>query len=171
MNKRSALKYISAIVLMFALSFTVAMPEEAAAAATPSSIYTAVSGAYGKSYPLSDDNEINTARTNVFGKYSNILGVSAKLFTSYKAAKKSNSKYEYVSFVCEADGSANVNKIKKKLKKYVKNETSGNENYFSATGKKLMKNTKIGSKGNFVCLFILDTSGNSKAVKAFNKNA
>lgn len=138
--------------------------------ASEASAFSAVQRAYGSSYPLSSSNEINTARKNIFGKYSKVLGVSAKNFKYYKAARKSDSSQEYVSAIFKATSKNKVTKIKKALKKFVKKEKSSNANYFSSYGKQLLNNAKVGSKGKYVYLFILDTSKNSKAVKAFKKN-
>ncbi len=134
------------------------------------SAFTAVQKAYGTSYPMNSANEIKTARKNIFGKYSKVLGVSAKYFKSYKAARKASSTEEYVCVVYRATNKKNAKKIKSALKKYVNKEKSGNVNYFSAKGKTLLNNAKIGTKGSYVYLFILDTAKNSKAVQAFKKN-
>ncbi|MCR5625449.1 MAG: DUF4358 domain-containing protein [Lachnospiraceae bacterium] len=167
------IKVLSALVCIFSLVIAGLCynSEKVDAAASSSSIYSSVESAYGSKYPLSSSNEITTSRKNVFGGYSSVLGVSCELFSEYKAAKKSNSKYQYVSFVCKATSSSNVSKIKKKLKAYVKNEKTGNQNYYNSKGKKLLNNAKIGAKGDFVYLFILDTSKNSKAISAFNSAA
>ena len=139
--------------------------------ASESSAYYAVKSAYGSSFPLSTSNEINTPRRNVFGKYSKVLGVSGKYFKSYKAARKSSSSEEYVCAVFKATSKKKAKKIVKSLKKFVKKEKSGNANYFSSYGKSLLNNAKVGKKGKYVYLFILDTSGNSRAVTAFKNNA
>ncbi|MCR5202430.1 MAG: DUF4358 domain-containing protein [Lachnospiraceae bacterium] len=136
---------------------------------TTKTIYKKVQKAYGKKFKLSSKNMIKVEKKNVFGDYSKVVGVSHKLFDSYTAARVTNSKYEYVCFICKAGSKKNVKKIKTALKKYVKSESESNKNYYSSEGKKLMKNAAIGSKDKFVYLFILDTSKNKKAVKAFKK--
>lgn len=140
-------------------------------AASAKSIYSSVSKAYGQSFPLSSSNLVNVQRKNIFGGYSKVLGVSAKYFKSYKVAKKVDSSQEYVCAIFKATKKKNVKKIKKALNKYVKNEKTSNLNYFSSTGKSLLENAKVGSKGKYVYLFILDTSKNQKAVNAFKKNS
>ncbi len=132
-------------------------------------IYNSVKSAYGAGFPLSDNNKIKTKRKNIFGNYSKILGVSAKYFSKYTAGQKSNSKEEYICFICKATSSANVSKIKKALQKFVVNEYKSNINYHSDKGKKILKNAKVGSKGKYVYLFALDTSKNKKAIAAFKK--
>ncbi len=138
--------------------------------ASNASAYSAVQKSYGSSYPLSSSNEIKTSRKNIFGRYSTVLGVSAKKFKSYKAARKAYSSQEYVCAIFKAKNIKKVKAIKKALKKYVKKEKLSNANYFSYYGKQLLDNAKVGSKGKFVYLFILDTSKNSRAVQAFKKN-
>ena len=132
-------------------------------------LYNAVKKTYGSSFPLSGNNMINTERKNIFGQYSTVLGVSAKYFSDFKAAKKSNSKEEYICFVCKASSGSNVKNIKAGLKKFVANEAKSNTNYFAAKGKKLISQAKIGSKGKYVYLFVLDTGSNKKAIEAFKK--
>ena len=132
-------------------------------------IYNSVKSAYGAGFPLSNNNKIKTKRKNIFGNYSKILGVSAKYFSKYTAGQKSNSKEEYMCFICKATSSVNVSKIKKALQKFVVNEYKSNLNYHSDKGKKILKNAKVGSKGKYVYLFALDTSKNKKAIAAFKK--
>lgn len=140
-----------------------------AKAQTSAQVYSAVKKAYGTKFPLKNSNVIVTDLKNIFGEYSTVLGVSAKYFSEYKAAKKSSSKEEYICFICKAKSSSDVSSIKTAMKKFVSSETKSNTNYFSSKGKSLMKNAKIGSKGNFVYLFVIDTNKNKKAVKAFKK--
>ena len=135
-----------------------------------SSVFKAVKNAYSSSFPLSDNNMIKTDRKNIFGSYSTVLGVSAKLFSKYTAAQKSNSKEEYICFICKATSKSNVKKIKKAMKKYVVNEYKSNLSYHSDHGKTLLKKAKVGSKGKYVYLFVLDTSNNKKAISAFKKS-
>ncbi|MBO6108622.1 MAG: DUF4358 domain-containing protein [Eubacterium sp.] len=132
-----------------------------------SKVYTRIMEAYGDEFPLSEGNLLNIKRTNIFGDYSMVLGVSSEYFSEYKAAKKSNSKEEYICFVCKATKKENIKKIKNGMKSFILNEARGNANYFSTTGKELLKNTKIGSKGKYVYLFVIDTNKNKKAVEAF----
>lgn len=140
-----------------------------ASAKSASGIYSIVEEAYDSSFPLDSANEIKTPIKNVFGGYSTVLGVSTKYISSYKAAKAGNTKMkkEYVCFICKASSKKNVKKIKKALKSFVSDEKEGNKNYFDAAGMSLLDDAKVGSKGKYVYLFILDTSDNSKAVKAF----
>ena len=139
--------------------------------ASESTAFNAVKSSYGSKFPLKAANNIKTARKNIFGKYSTVLGVSAKNFKSYKAARKSNGKTEYICAIFKATKKAKVKTIKATLKKYVSKEQSSNRNYFSKTGKTLLSKAKVGSKGNYVYLFVLDTKGNSKAVSAFKRAA
>lgn len=140
------------------------------AAASTSGVFSAVKSAYGSEFPLSDSNMINTERKNVFGKYSTILGVSAKLFSNYTAAQKSNSDEEYICAIFQATSSKSMKKIKNKLKTFVVNEYKTNQNYHSDHGQTLLKKAKVGSKGSYVYLFVLDTDGNSKAINAFKES-
>lgn len=142
-----------------------------AANASESSAFNAVKGAYGSSFPLKAANSVRTARKNIFGKYSTVLGVSAKNFKSYKAARKTNGKKEYVCAIFKATKKSKVKTIKNSLKKFVSREKSSSRNYFSKTGKKLLAKAKVGSKGNYVYLFVLDTKGNGRAVSAFKRSA
>ena len=141
-----------------------------AAASSSSEVYSAVKDAYGSSFPLTDDNMIKTERKNVFGKYSTVLGVSAKLFSEYTAAKKSSSEEEYICAIFKATSSKSVKKIKKKLKAFVVNEFKSNQNYHSEHGQTLLKKAKVGSSGSFVYLFVIDTDGNGKAIDAFKES-
>ncbi len=174
-NKRNNVvlrKRIAASVLTLALAASCAicpMGNVKAAKSNTASAYSAVVRAYGKKYPLTSANEIKTERKNVFGAYSTVLGVSAKDFTDYKAAKLSNSKYEYVSFICKATSKSKVKTIVSALKKFVANEKKSNENYFTKKGKKIIGNAKVGSSDSYVYLFMLDKSKNKKAIKAFKK--
>ena len=158
---------LSLVVATFAAGKEV--PAVAKADST-SAVYTAIQEAYSNAFPLSSNNMIHTDRKNVFGNYSSILGVSAKYFSSYTAAQKSNSKEEYICFICKATSKKNVKKIKKYMKKYVINEYKSNISYHSEFGKTLLKKAKVGSKGKFVYLFVLDTSNNKKAISAFKKS-
>ena len=140
------------------------------AAQSTETVYDAVQDAYGSSFPLSSSNLIKVDRKNIFGKYSTVLGVSAKHFSSYTAAQKSNSSEEYVCFICKAVSKKAVKKIKNSMKKFVVNEYNANINYHSDFGNKLLKNAKVGSKGKFVYLFVIDTDGNKKAIEAFKES-
>ena len=164
---RRSISLVLALCLLFAAA---CVRDTTAKAASTSSVYNDVKGAYGSSFPLSDNNRIKTERKNIFGKYSTVLGVSAKLFSSYTAAQKSNSTEKYVCYICKATKKANVKKIKKAMKKFVVQEYNSNVNYLSDNGKKLLKAAKVGSKGKFVYLFVLDTAGNKKAIDAFKKS-
>lgn len=164
------IRRIVSIAVVFTLVCQVFLCTGLEAYASNASAFLAVQKAYGSSYPMSSSNEIKTARKNIFGKYSKVLGVSAKNFKSYKAARKADSSQEYVCAVFKATNKNKVKTIKKALKKYVKKEKSSNANYFTSYGKQLLDNAKVGSKGKYVYLFILDTSKNSKAVQAFKNN-
>lgn len=158
------------VLCLLAGSVCVSGTKKSQAAVSTSTIYNNVKSAYGSSFPLSDSNKITTGRKNVFGQYSTILGVSAKLFSSYTAASKKNNSGEYNCFICKATSKKNVKKIKKALKKFVVQEYNSNINYFTDSGKAIMKKAKYGSKGKYVYLFVLDASGNSKAISAFKNS-
>ena len=160
-------KVISLLIVATLLVGTFAMT----VSASESTAFNAVKTSYGKKFPLKASNNIKTARKNIFGKYSKVLGVSAKNFKSYKAARKSNGKSEYICAIFKATSKAKVKSIKTALSKYVSKEKSSNRNYFSKTGKSLLAKAKIGSKGNYVYLFVLDTTGNGKAISAFRRSA
>ena len=164
------MKRVLAVMVMVAVLAEGLIVETATVKASEASAFSAVQKQYGSTYPMSAANEIKTARKNIFGQYSKVLGVSAKYFKSYKAARKASSTEEYVCVIYKASSKKNVKKIKKALKKYVSKEKSGNANYFSAKGKTLLNNAMVGSKGKYVYLFVLDTAKNRKAVNAFKKN-
>lgn len=165
------MKKILSIAIVFAFVMQSFIYTDTIVSASETSAYSAVQRVYGGSFPLGSNNEIHTPRKNVFGKYSKVLGVSGKNFKSYKAARKSSSSEEYVCAVFKAASKKKAKKIVKSLKKFVKKEKTGNANYFSSYGKSLLNNAKVGKKGKYVYLFILDTAGNSKAVSAFKSNA
>ena len=158
-------------LLSFIIVLTLVFGATMAVSASESTAYNAVKSSYGKKFPLKSKNAIKTARKNIFGKYSTVLGVSAKNFKSYKAARKSNGKSEYICAIFKATKKAKVKTIKASLNKYVAKEKSSGRNYFSKKGKSLLAKAKVGSKGNYVYLFVLDTKGNSKAIKAFKRAA
>lgn len=164
------MKKLIASIMVVAMVFGTISMTGVNVKASEKKAFSAVAKAYGKSYPLSSKNVIKTSRKNIFGKYSKVLGVSAKYFKSYKAASKKG-KCEYVSAIFKATSKANVAKIKKALKTFVSKEKSSGANYFSAKGKGILNKAKVGSKGKYVYLFVLDNKGNSKAIKAFKKNA
>ena len=56
------------------------------------------------------------------------------------------------------------------MKKYVINEYKSNLSYHSEYGKTLLKKAKVGSKGKYVYLFVLDTASNKKAINAFKNS-
>ena len=163
-------KVAFSLVLTFAIVFSVCFSSaviSVAKANNTGEVYGAIQTAYSSEFPLTDNNMIHTDRTNIFGQYSTVLGVSAKLFSEYTAAQKSNSEKEYICFICKAVSRKAVKKIKNSMKKYVVNEYNSNISYHSDYGKTLLKKAKIGSKGKFVYLFVIDTAGNSKAIDAF----
>lgn len=164
------MKRILAIVVVVAIVAQAFLQMGVTTYASESSAYSAVKSAYGSSFPLTDSNLITTPRKNVFGKYSTVLGVSGKNFSSYKAARKAGKDKEYICAIFKAPSKKKAKKIVKSLKKYVSKEKSGNANYFSSYGKSLLNNAKVGRKGKYAYLFVLDTSKNSKAVAAFKKN-
>lgn len=159
-----------AVLMIVVLCAGIYMPYISYAATSTASVYDAVEGAYGSSFPLSDSNMIKVDRKNIFGKYSVVMGVSAKHFSQYTAAQKSNSSEEYMCFICKAVSKKAVKKIKSSMKKYVINEYNGNINYHSDLGNQLLKNARVGSKGKYVYLFVLDTDGNKKAISAFKES-
>ena len=156
-----------AIVLCVGVLYT---PSVSCAATSTGAVYDDVETAYGSGFPLSDSNMIKVDRKNIFGKYSVVMGVSAKYFSQYTAAQKSNSSEEYMCFICKAVSKKAVKKIKSSMKKYVINEYNGNINYHSDLGNQLLKNARVGSKGKYVYLFVLDTDGNKKAISAFKES-
>ena len=162
--------YRSVIVMLLMTVIVCYMPSASYAAVSTETVYDSVESAYGSSFPLSDSNMIKVDRKNIFGKYSVVLGVSAKHFSSYTAAQKSNSSEEYMCFICKAVSKKAVKKIKNSMKKYVINEYNGNINYHSELGNRLLKNARVGSKGKYVYLFVLDTDGNKKAIDAFKES-
>ncbi len=168
-NTRGIIGMILVLSLGFCIIYTDVRPANAATSKTKK-IYDSVCEAYGTSFPLSKNNMIKTPRKNVFGNYSTVLGVSMKYISSYTAAQKSNSKEEYICMVCKATSKKSVKKIKTKIKKYIKNEYKSNLSYHSELGKKLLKKSVVGSRGKYVYLFVLDTSGNKKAITAFKES-
>ena len=136
-----------------------------AAKKTPDAAYSAVKKAYGSSMPLS-------AKNRITGK-KRIMGVKTADCESYFAALKikggKNAQSEYAIFICKAKSKAKVKTIVANLKTYLKNEQQSMNNYLSPTGKKLFKNAKVGTVGQFVYLVMLDTAANKKAVNAINK--
>ncbi len=157
------ISFILALITAFsALTLTTTSFE---AASKPQTAYTAVKKAYGKKFPLTNKNVIK-------GK-KRIMGVKTSDLKSYYAASKTtgkkNAKSEYLIFVAEVKNKNNVNKVKSQLVKFKSNEESSMKNYLSSTGKKLFKNAKIGVKGKYVYIVMLDTSSNKKAVNALKK--
>lgn len=168
-NTKFQITKFLAVLMAAALCFGI-IPEGAdAASKNCGQIYSAVKKASGKSFPLKDKNLIKVKRKNLFGEYSHVMGVSAKNFSEYKAARIANSKYEYACFVCKAVNKSKVPGIKSSLKAYVKDEKTSNANYFSEKGKDLIDNARVESEGLYVALFILDTDNNKKAADAFVK--
>ncbi len=136
-----------------------------AASKTPAGAYVAVKNAYGKSFPLTSANRVTGRR---------VFGVKTSLVSSYYAASRTtgsgSAKAEYAIFICKAKNSKNARKVKSALKTYLKNEKNSMYNYLSGTGKTLFSKAKVGKKGKYVYLVMVDTSGNSKAVKAIKKS-
>ncbi len=171
-NRKNTYGIISMILVLclgFCMLYTDVRPANAATSKT-TDIYNSVRDAYGTGFPLSKNNMIKTPRKNIFGNYSTVLGVSTKYISSYTAAQKSNSKEEFICMVCKATSKKSVKKIKTKIKKYIKNEYKSNLSYHSEFGKKLLKKSVVGSRGKYVYLFVLDTSGNKKAITAFKES-
>lgn len=141
--------------------------------ASTSSAYKAVKKAYGKNFPT----EKKIAKKNYFGSYSKVIGsVSTKSLKSYKKAQKYKGKSKKTNYLCvivQAKKKSSVKGIKAKFKKYITSEKNGaaKRGYYSKTGKKFLNNAKVGSKGNYVYLFMLDASGNKKAISAFKRAA
>ncbi|MCR5430548.1 MAG: DUF4358 domain-containing protein [Eubacterium sp.] len=142
------------------------------AKASTTSGFNAVRSTYGKYFPT----ESKIARKNFFGKYNKILGlVSTKGLKSYKVAQKFTGKSKKTQRLCvivQAKKRSQVKGIKSKFRKYISNEKGAySRGYYSRTGKSLLDKASVGSKGNYVYLFILDTSGNGKAKSAFKRAA
>lgn len=158
MTKRvKILSLFMALVMLFA-SF--GAPTSAyAASPSPKTVYSKVKSAYGKSFPLS-----SKAKT----LSSSELGVSKKWFKS-AYGKQKGTKTKYMIYIAKAGSTKNAKKIESALKKYVKNEKLSLNMYLSDKGKKLFNNAKVGRKGKYVYLVMLDTNKNSKAVSAINK--
>lgn len=156
------------LTVIFA-SMVQTFPSRAAKKTTDQKIVSEVKKAYGKNYGLGSKDKINTKIKNVFGGYSSVLGVSTKYFSKYTAFRHADSSEERICFVCEGKNKKEVATIVKNLKTFVSNEKKSNENYFSDKGKKLLNHAAVGSKGKYVYLFVLDTSGNKKAVSTFKK--
>ncbi|MBO4395899.1 MAG: hypothetical protein J5819_06090 [Eubacterium sp.] len=166
------IKIVFSVIMSFAIVFSVCFSASTvsfAKANNTKDVYSAVQSAYSSGFPLNDNNMIHTERTNIFGQYSTVLGVSSKLFSEYTAAQKSNSEMEYICFICKGTSRKAVKKIKNSMKKYVVNEYNSNISYHSDYGKTLLRKAKVGSKGKFVYLFVLDISGNEKAIEAFKE--
>ncbi len=133
-----------------------------AANKTPVAAYAAVQKAYGKSFPLRTGDRIS-------GR-SSVLGVTTSNCSSYYAAQRfaNGNKEVYEIFICKAK-KGKKSSIKKQLKKHIKNEKTSMNSYLSAKGKKLFKNYKVGTVGDFVYMVMIDTAKNKKAVKAIKK--
>lgn len=156
-------KIISFIMtLVVVICSTTSTVTSYAAATTPKSVYTSIEKAYGNKFPLKND------ASNLS---PNAVGVSKKLCESYAGKVKSTKNEKYVLFIAKASNSNDVKKIKSSLSNYIKVESHSMANYLSADGKKLYNNAKIGTKGLYVYLIMLDTTGNQKAVKAFKTAA
>ena len=152
---------LMALITLFSCCGVGALAAAPTGKKTPAAAYAAVKKAYGKSMPLSSKNRIK-------GK-KRIMGVKTADCESYYACLKikggKDSQSEYAIFICKAK-SDKVKTISSALKKYLKNEQQSMNNYLSPTGKKLFKNAKVGTVGQFVYLVMLDTAGNKKAVNA-----
>jgi hypothetical protein len=157
MTKR--IKFLSlfmAFIMLFA-SFS-APATSYAASSKPKQAYSAVKKAYGNSFPLKSDSKTKTIS-------SKELGVSKSLYkTCY--GKTRGTKTKYILYVAQATSTKNAKKIQSKLKTYVNTESQSMAMYLSEKGKKLFKNAKVGRKGKYVYLVMLDTSGNKKAISA-----
>lgn len=163
-KSRKIISVLMAIItLMSAFSFgtTTALAAEKGAAKA----YAAVSKSYGKAFPFSKDDKI-TSKTRV-------MGVSSKYYSEVYAASKTTGgrkQSQYNIFIAKAKSKKDIKKIKSALENYLENEEDSMSSYLSDTGKKLYKNAKIASKGNYVYLVMIDTDSNKKATKAI-KNA
>ena len=157
---KTTLRVLSLIMALVAMLTSVSVGTNAFAAnKTPVAAYAAVSKAYGSSFPLSTSNRIS-------GR-SVVLGVTTANCSSYYAAQRfaNNNKEVYEIFICKAK-SGKKGSIKSQLKKHIKNEKTSMNSYLSDKGKKLFKNYKVGTVGNYVYMVMIDTSKNKKAVKA-----
>lgn len=145
-------------VLTIASVFSVSVSAYAASA-TPKTVYSKVQKAYGKSFPLKSG-----AKKMSYTE----LNVSKKYISSYVAYQK-GTKDRRMIFIAKAKSTANAKSIKKQLTTYLNYEK--HNGYLNATGKKVVKNAKIGIKGKYVYIVMLDTTGNKKAITAINKYA
>lgn len=162
-KSKRTVRILSLILALVALMGSFSAGETVfAASKTPVAAYAAVKKAYGNSFPLYTSNRIS-------GR-SKVLGVTTSNCSSYYAAQRftKNSKEVYEIFICKAK-SGKKSSIKSQLSKHLKNEKGSMNNYLSAKGKKLFGNAKVGSVGSFVYMVMVDTSSNSKAVKAIKK--
>lgn len=156
-------KLFSLILALLMAFSSVMLPATAFAAdATPAKVYTAVKKAYGKKFPLSQ----NAKNLN-----PKAFGISKKKYSSYYAKYKGNNKSKYMIFIAKANKMSDARSMKKSLENYLNVESRSMNNYLSANGKKLYKNAKVGSKGKYVYLVMLDTNSNKKAVNAIKKAA
>ena len=159
-KNKALLRALSLLMALVSLVTYVTVGTTAFAAnKTPVAAYAAVQKAYGKSFPLSTSNRIS-------GK-SVVLGVKTSNCSSYYAAQKfaNSNKEVYEIFICKAK-SGKKGTIKSQLKSHIKNEKTSMQSYLSAKGKKLFKNYKVGTVGDYVYMVMIDTSKNKKAVKA-----
>ena len=166
-DNKLSIKIISVLLALITAfsAFTLTGEVAMAASKTPASAYSAVKKAYGKAFPFRKSDRVKGKRR--------IMGVKTGDLSSYYAASritgKKNSKQEYIIMIAKVKDSSKVGTIKNQLKKFKNNEESSMKNYLSSKGKKLFKNAKIGSVGSFVYIVMIDTDGNSKAVKAIKK--
>lgn len=160
MTKSVKLLSLISVLIIMVSSLAVPFTAMAAAKVSPSTVYTAVKKAYSKNFPLDSNSKVLS---------SSSVGVSKKDYSSYYGRYK-GTKTKYLIFIAKANDSSSAKKIKSQLNNYVKTESKSMENYLTSQGKKLYKNAKVGSKGNYVYLVMLDTQSNKKAVDAINKS-
>ena len=157
----SLLLVLISVLSMFGFSQTAF----AATVTKSQSAYNAVSKAYGKKFVLTSKNRIKSK--------TRVMGVRTSYMKNYYAASvtkgKKKSQAKYSIFICEAKNKKDVSKIKNALNDYIENEEISMSSYLSSSGKKLYKNAKVGTKGKYVYLVMLDTAKNTKAVNAIKK--
>lgn len=120
----------------------------------------------GKDYPFSSQNEVTSSRR--------LFGITARKLKSYKAYEKvqgsGSNRVKYMYFVGYISDSKDVSSVKKDLKQYILNEANSMESYLGPSGKKMFKNVRYGSKGNWVWALVLkDSATNKKAEKAIKQ--
>lgn len=158
MTKR--VKFLSLIMALAMLVASFGAPASTyAASASPKTVYSAVKKAYGKKFPMASGSKSIS---------SSELGVSKKWFkTAY--GRQKGTKTRYIVYIAKAGSTSKAKKIQSALNKYIKNERQSMGMYLSSKGKKLYANAKVGKKGKYVYLVMVDTNSNTKAISAIKK--